>query len=112
MSSLVEATRGERILLRISNLNVTNYYTVTALGLPMQVVGRGARQARGAGQGPGDDLYAQITTLTLGSGESADVIVDTAAVPSGTYFLYATNLNYLSNDTQDFGGMMTEIVVH
>ena len=29
----------------------------------------------------------------------------------GTYFLYTTNLNYLSNDDQDFGGMMTEIVI-
>ena len=26
-----------------------------------------------------------------------------------TYFLYSTNLNFLSNDTEDFGGMMTEI---
>jgi len=40
-----------------------------------------------------------------------DVIVDTAGVTPGTYFLYTTNLNYLSNNDQDFGGMMTEIVV-
>jgi len=33
-------------------------------------------------------------------------------VPAGTYFLYATNLNFLSNDAEDFGGMMTEIVIN
>jgi hypothetical protein len=39
------------------------------------------------------------------------VILDTAAVPAGTYFLYTTNLNYLSNNQEDFGGMMTKIIV-
>jgi FtsP/CotA-like multicopper oxidase with cupredoxin domain len=112
ISSLVEATHGERVLLRISNLNVTNFYTLTALGLPMKVVGRGARQLRGAGQGAGENLHHDVTTVTLGGGESVDVLVDTAAVQPGTYFLYATNLNFLSNDVQDFGGMMTEIVIH
>jgi len=29
------------------------------------------------------------------------VIVDTAGVSPGTYFLYTTNLNYLSNNDQD-----------
>jgi FtsP/CotA-like multicopper oxidase with cupredoxin domain len=111
VTSLVEATRGERILLRVSNLNVTNYYTLTALGLPLQVVGRGARQLRGAGQGPGENLYQPVTTVTLGGGESVDVMIDTTGVPAGRYFLYTTNLNFLSNDAEDFGGMMTEIVV-
>jgi len=37
------------------------------------------------------------------------VILDTAGVPPGTYCLYGTNLNQLSNDNEDFGGMMTEI---
>ena len=29
----------------------------------------------------------------------------------GTYFLYTTNLNFLSNGPEDFGGMMTEITI-
>jgi len=40
-----------------------------------------------------------------------DAIIDTAGVAPGRYFLYAKNLDHLSNDTEDFGGMMTEIVV-
>jgi hypothetical protein len=50
--------------------------------------------------------------VTLGGGESADVLLDTTGIPAGTYFLYTTNLNDLSNDKEDFGGMMTEIVIN
>ena len=111
ISALVQLNRaveGEKLLLRLTNLSVTNYYTVGTLGLPMRVVGSGAHIARGPG---GKDLYYDTTSVTLGGGESADVIVDTAGVPAGTYFLYTTNLNYLSNNDQDLGGMMTEIVI-
>ena len=41
-----------------------------------------------------------------------DAILDTTAVPPGTYYLYSTNLHNLSNDTEDFGGMMTEIIIN
>jgi FtsP/CotA-like multicopper oxidase with cupredoxin domain len=106
VSSLITANSGEKILLRISNLNVTRFYTLTALGLPMKVVGGGARMLRGP---DGKDLTYETTSVTLGGGEARDVIIDTANVPPGTYFLYTTNLNYLSNNQEDFGGMMTEI---
>jgi FtsP/CotA-like multicopper oxidase with cupredoxin domain len=108
IDSLVTAKRGDRVLLRLSNLNVTNYYTVTVQGLPMKVVGAGARQLRGA---DGTDLYYETTSVTLGGGESAEVMIDTTDVAPGTYFLYSTNLNFLSNFEQDNGGMMTEIVI-
>jgi FtsP/CotA-like multicopper oxidase with cupredoxin domain len=109
ISALVTATAGQRVLLRLSNLNVTNYYTVTAQGLPMKVVGAGARQLRGP---DGTDLYYETTSVTLGGGESAEVLIDTTGVAPGTYFLYSTNLNFLSNFEEDNGGMMTEIVVN
>jgi len=108
VTSLVRATQGQRILLRLSNLNVTNDYTVMALGLPMKVVGRGARQLRGP---DGKDVYFDTSSVTLGGGESAEVMIDTSLVAPGTYFLYTTNLNFLSNFDQDYGGMMTEIVI-
>jgi len=108
VDSLITATKGDRILLRLSNLNVTNYYTVTVQGLPMKVVGMGARQLRGP---DGKDLYYDTASVTLGGGESAEVLIDTSGVEPGTYFLYTTNLNFLSNFDQDNGGMMTEIVI-
>jgi FtsP/CotA-like multicopper oxidase with cupredoxin domain len=107
--SLVTATKNQKILLRLSNLSVTNYYTITAQGLPMKVVGAGARQLRGA---DGKNLYYDTTSVTLGGGESAEVMIDTSQVETGTYFLYSTNLNYLSNNDQDTGGMMTEVVIN
>ena len=99
---------GQKVLLRISNLSVTKQFTLTALGLEMQVVGRDARLFRGKG---GQDLYYTTGSVTLGGGESRDVLIDTTDVAPGRYFLYTTNLNYLSNSDEDFGGMMTEIVI-
>lgn len=106
VSSLITANKGERILLRISNLNVTRFYTLTTLGIPMTVVGYNAKLLRSS---TGENLYYKTTSVTLGGGEALDAILDTIDVPAGTYFLYTTNLNYLSNNEQDFGGMMTEI---
>jgi len=109
INSLITATQGQRILLRISSLSTTGYYTLTALGIPMQVVGQGSRLLRGPN---GQDLSYYTNSVTLGGGESKDVILDTTNVQPGTYFLYTTNLNHLSNNTEDFGGMMTEIVIN
>jgi FtsP/CotA-like multicopper oxidase with cupredoxin domain len=105
----VVAASGQRILLRLSNVSITAYYTVGALGLPMKVVGAGARQLRGP---TGKDLSYDTASVTLGGGETAEVIIDTRDVAPGRYFLYTTNLNYLSNGDEDYGGMMTAIDIH
>jgi len=112
VSSLITATRGQKVLLRLSNLAVVRHYTITVLGIPMKVVGHGARLLRGSGQAVGENVFYNTNVLTLGGGESADIILDTSGVAPGTYFLYATNLNLLSNNEEDFGGMMTEIVIN
>lgn len=115
VSSRIEAVQGDRILLRISSLDVTRFYTLAST-IPMRVVGLNARLLRGPdpdGDGPetGENLYYTTNSVTLGGGEALDAILDTADVAPGTYLLYTTNLNYLSNNTEDFGGMMTEIVI-
>ncbi|WP_303901401.1 multicopper oxidase domain-containing protein [Thiohalomonas denitrificans] len=112
LDSLIEAQQGERILLRLSNLNVTNFYTVSSQGIPMQVIGRGARILRGGGTPDGRDLYYRTSSVTLGGGEAADVLLDTTGIQPGTYFLYTTNFQYLTNNGADVGGMMTEIVIN
>ena len=113
VSSLITATAGQKILLRISNLNVTRFHTLGLMGLKMKVVGRGARLLRGRGETDlaNPDLYYETSSVTLGGGEAVDAIIDTAGVTPGTYVLYTTNLNLLSNDAEDLGGMMTEIVI-
>jgi FtsP/CotA-like multicopper oxidase with cupredoxin domain len=110
VSSLITATAGQKVLLRISNLAITRFYTLQSLGIPMQVVGKDAKHLRTADGAT--NLYYNTNSVTVGGGESFDVILDTAGVTPGTYFLYSANLNYLSNDTEAFGGMMTEIVIN
>lgn len=110
VSSLITATAGEKVLLRISNLAITRFYTLQSLGIPMQVVGKDAKQLRSPDGST--NLYYDTNSVTLGGGESYDVILDTTGVAAGTYYLYTANLNYLSNDDEEFGGMMTEIVIN
>ncbi len=116
-SSLITATAGQKILLRISNLSVTGSRTLTILGLDMHVIGRGAKILRSNGEtdlaSPNiHDISYVTNTLDVGEGEGYDVLIDTAGVTSGTYYLYTSNLNFLSNNNEDFGGIMTTIVVN
>ena len=74
----------------------------------MKIVGQGARQYKGP---TGLTYYYNTGSITLGGGEGYDVLIDTSGASPGTYFLYTTKLNYLSNDAEDFGGMMTEVVL-
>jgi FtsP/CotA-like multicopper oxidase with cupredoxin domain len=107
VSSLITAQQGQRILLRVSNLNVTQFNTIGTNGPAMQVVARDARLLR---DDDGNDMYYMTNSLTLGGGQSADVIIDTNGLQAGqTFFLYSTNLDYLANHYENFGGMMTEI---
>jgi FtsP/CotA-like multicopper oxidase with cupredoxin domain len=99
---------GDRVLVRLSSLATTDFYTVTALGIPMRIVGQGAKMLRGP---TGVNTSYVTGSVTLGGGEAVDIILDTTGVAPGTYFIYTTNVNYLSNNDEDFGGMMTEIVV-
>ncbi|HZQ22693.1 MAG TPA: hypothetical protein VFA89_07820, partial [Terriglobales bacterium] len=95
--------------LRISNLNVSVFNTLGTLGIPMRVVGLDARLLRDQA---GNNLYYTTNSITIGGGQSVDVILDTSNVAPGTYFLYTTNLHRLANDAENFGGMMTEIRIN
>jgi hypothetical protein len=66
------------------------------------------------GNGPlqGKDISYELSVLNIGGGQAADVIIDTAGVPAGTYFLYTTNLQFLSNNAEERGGIMTEIILN
>lgn len=108
VSSTITAVKGQRIALRISNVSLSDFHTLSVPGIPMTVVGKDARLLRGP---TGKNLFYQTTSVTLGGGETADVILDTASVPAGTYFVYDARLTNLSNDLEDYGGMMTEIIL-
>ncbi|MFQ5617077.1 MAG: multicopper oxidase domain-containing protein [Anaerolineales bacterium] len=117
VDSLIEALPGEMILLRMTNLNVTRAFTMQLSGgLKFKVVGRDARINRGRGVPNGKDLYFDTTAIFVAGGSTHDAIVQIPPaidLPLGTttYVLYTTNMNYLSNNQEDFGGLMTEIRV-
>jgi len=89
----------------------------------MHVVGWNAKLLRDQA---GNNMDYFTNSITLGGGESADVILDSCLVPNdatdpsqgcqqtmptGTYYLYTSNLDHLSNDAENFGGQMTEVRV-
>ena len=112
LSSLINIPLGGRALLRFSDLNVTEYHTLSSLGIPMHVVGYNARLLRDQ-DGGNTDYYTN--SITLGGGESADVILDASdsvAYPANSvFYLYTPQLDHLANDAENFGGMMTEVHV-
>ena len=113
VSTLIQATPGQRILLRISSLSTTSFHSIQVLGIPMTVIGKDARLLRGpspdGGVTPGINLFYQANSVNVGGGMSADVLLDTQGIAPGTYFVYARELNHLNNKEERFGGMMAEI---
>ena len=118
-SSLITATAGDRILLRLVSLGY-QAHTLTVPGIPMHVVGEDARILRGPN---GKDLSYWKTTYSIAGGKTADIILDTTGLsPGETYFLFARELNEQSNllredreigiGAENRGGMMTEIRIN
>src|SRR5437660_1795502 len=120
LPSIINIPHNGRALLRISDLDTTEHQTLASMGIPMNVIALNARLLRDQA---GNNLYYKTNSITLGGGESLDVILDTCAVraadgsctqsvPPGTYYLYTPNLDHLSNDAENFGGLMTEVKVN
>jgi hypothetical protein len=71
----------------------------------------------------GTNMAYDTNSITLGGGESLDVILDACSSrnPDGScgavndysvgqkFYLYTPQLDHLSNDAENFGGMMTEV---
>jgi FtsP/CotA-like multicopper oxidase with cupredoxin domain len=106
----IDKTAGQtRALLRLSMLSVTEHVTLGTIGVPMRVIAQNARLLRDLA---GGDMTYLTNSITMGGGESTDVILDVsdpAYQPGQTFYLYSTNLDHLSNDAENVGGMMTEI---
>ena len=79
----------------------------------MHVVGWNAKLLRDQ---TGNNMDYYTNSITLGGGESADVILDasdTGKFPSGSvFYVYTSNLDHLSNDAENFGGQMTEVRIN
>jgi FtsP/CotA-like multicopper oxidase with cupredoxin domain len=123
MSSVINIPQGGKALLRIADLDVSEYQTLATLGVPMKMVGFNAKLLRDQA---GNNLEFYTNSITLGGGESLDVILDASdascggvvgcsatAYPRGSvFYLYTPNLDHLSNDQENFGGLMTEVHIN
>src|SRR5467141_2205259 len=95
LPSIINIPVGGKALLRISDLDVTEYQTLASLGIPMHVIGLNARLLRDQA---GNDMTYYSNSITLAGGESIDVILDASdttkypgpstANPNPTYYLY------------------------
>jgi hypothetical protein len=113
LPSIINIPAGGKALLRISDLDVTEYQTLASLGIPMTVIGYNAKLLRDQ---EGHNMYYNTNSITLGGGESLDVILDASnksLYPAGSvFYLYTPNLDHLSNDAENFGGLMTEVRIN
>jgi FtsP/CotA-like multicopper oxidase with cupredoxin domain len=119
LPSIINIPVGGKALLRIADLDVSEYQTLASLGIPMKEVGFNAKLLRDQG---GNDMEFYTNSITLGGGESLDVILDASDASCGStgcaaslypagskFYLYTPNLDHLSNGEENFGGLMTEV---
>ena len=123
LPSIINIPAGGKALLRIADLSVSEYATLATLGIPMKEVGFNAKLLRDQ-SGNNQEFYTN--SITLGGGESLDVVLDASDAscmaagmaagcaatlyPAGsTFYLFTPQLDHLSNDQENFGGMMTEV---
>jgi FtsP/CotA-like multicopper oxidase with cupredoxin domain len=122
LPSIINIPAGGKASLRLVNLSVAEYFTLQSLGVPMHEIGFNAKLLRDQ---DGNNTEFFTNSITLGGGESLDVILDASDAgcstylgsgcaaklyPAGsTFYVYTSNLDMLSNDAENFGGMMTEV---
>ena len=107
LPTIINIPAGGRALLRIADLDVTEYQTLASLGIRMHVIGLNARLLRDMA---GNNMAYDSNSITLAGGESIDVILDATGYTAGQkFYLYTPNLDHLSNDAENFGGLMTEV---
>lgn len=113
LNAVINIPAGGKALLRISDLDVSEYQTLASLGIPMRVIALNARLLRDEA---GNNMYYTTNSITLAGGESLDVLLDATDItkyPAGSvFYLYTPQLDHLSNDAENFGGLMTEVRIN
>ncbi|MEO5899788.1 MAG: multicopper oxidase domain-containing protein [Ilumatobacteraceae bacterium] len=117
LSSLITCNAAERVLLRFANLGFKEP-SMTMAGITMKVVGRDATPM--TGRDHNSDTSYETNTISVGAGESYDVIFVAPAFTGGTgssglgydtYLLY--NRDYTRDDNHNGrGGQTTEVHVY
>ncbi|MGH8263479.1 MAG: multicopper oxidase domain-containing protein [Steroidobacteraceae bacterium] len=110
LPTIINIPVGGKALLRFGDLETNEFQTLASLGVPMHVIALNARLLRDMA---GNDTSYYTNSITMGGGESLDVILDASDTSKyhvgEKYYLYTPNLDHLSNDAENFGGLMTEV---
>jgi hypothetical protein len=122
LPAIINIPVGGKASLRLVNLSVAEYFTLQSVGVPMHEAGFNAKLLRDQ---DGNNTEFNTNSITLGGGESLDVILDASDdscsaylgpgcaaklyPANSTFYVYSSNLDMLSNDAENFGGMMTEV---
>jgi hypothetical protein len=119
LPTIINIPVGGKAALRLVNLSVSEYHTLASLGIPMKEVGFNAKLLRDQA---GYNTEFFTNSITLGGGESLDVILDASDASCGStgcaatlypagsvFYLFTPQLDHLSNDAENFGGMMAEV---
>jgi len=110
LPAIINIPAGGKAALRLVNLSVSEYHTLASLGIPMKVAGWNAKLLRDQA---GNNTEYYTNSITLGGGESLDVILDASDITTykagQVYYLFTPQLDHLSNDAENFGGLMTEV---
>ena len=103
-SSLIVAAPGEKVLLRLVNLGFGEQ-SLTLPGIEMHTVGSDARPLSA-------ETWTKSDIVTLGAGESHDVII-TAPAAEGEYALFNRDMGCYPGIDGDswFGGQRTSVIV-
>jgi len=108
MAAIINIPVGGKALLRLVSLSVTEYHTLAFLGIPMNAVGFNAKLLSDQA-GLNTEFYTN--SITLGGGESLDVVLDasdascgstgcaTTLYPAGrVFYRYTPNFRYRTDD--------------
>jgi hypothetical protein len=108
MPAIINTPVGGKALLRLVSLSVTEYHTLAFLGIPMNAVGFNAKLLSDQA-GLNTEFYTN--SITLGGGESLDVVLDasdascgstgcaTTLYPAGrVFYRYTPNFRYRTDD--------------
>ncbi len=87
LPAIINIPAGGKALLRISDLDVQEYQTLASLGIPMKEVGFNAKLLRDQA---GNNMEFYTNSITLGGGESLDVILDASDAGCGSTGCAAT----------------------
>lgn len=112
-SALIQASTGERVLLRFANLGYEQH-AMQLDGMTMHVVGHDATLLRGP---DGTDTSYRTQTIYIGPGEARDVLfVAPPYIGPGPFDVYLLkNRNYVATTNgglPGLGGMVTEVRVY